>query len=267
MTKDKNENRTLSIRISTDGFCFCSYTPSQPGSLRYFFYKPEKGYTLAVNLQKGCESCPFIVPGEKYEVKVIIESEEFTTLPVEFDNKADYKSYFRHCFPRNNARVEVIANRLNAQGLTVLFPVEKSLYDSLQQLGDVSFYSPLSILLGLVTTSLPDDGKYLLACFQGHLSLYISVRSGRMQLANAFRNDAGQDAVYYLLSIWKEQELSQLDDTLYLCGDSGVESNAMTIGRFIKNTKRLNPNELFKSTLLNKIEGVPFDLQALILCE
>ena len=267
MTKDNSQNKTLSIRISTDGFCFCSYTPSQPGSLKYHYYRTEKGLTLTSNLQKSMEQCPFVSQGESYDVKVIIETEEFTTLPVEYDSRQDYKAFHRLCFPKNDVRVEVVANRLNALGLTVLFPVEKSLYERLQQLGNVSFYSTLSILLGLMTSKLADEEKCMLAYFQNNICFFVSMQEGKLRLANAFRCDEGQDCIYYLLSIWKEQGLSQENDTLYLCGDKGVEQNMMTIGRFINRCRRLNASELFPLTLLNKMEGIPFDLQTLILCE
>ena len=267
MTKDNIQNKTLSIRISTDGFCFCSYTPSLPGSLKYFFYKTEKELTMAMNLQKGTEQCPFISQDERYDVRVVVETEEFTAVPIEYDNKSDYKAYYRLCFPKNDARVEIVANRLDAQGLTVLFPVEKSLYERLQQLGDVTCYSTLSILLGLMTSKPADEDKYMLAYFQGNLAFFISMQGGKMRLANAFRCEEGHDCIYYLLSIWKEQCLSQENDVLYLCGDKGVELNMMTIGRFIKRCRRLNASEMFPLTLLNKMEGIPFDLQSLILCE
>ena len=218
-------------------------------------------------MQKGVELCPFISDSERYDVKVVVEADEFTTIPVEFDDKQCYKAYYRQCFPKNDARVEIVANRLNAQGVTVLFPVEKALYDQLQRLGDVTYYASLSILLGLMTSKPVDDERYMLAFLSGNLAMYISMQGGKLQLANAFRSESGQDCIYYLLSIWKEQGFSQEEDTLYLCGDSGVEANIMTIGRFIKRYRRLNANALFPSTLLNKMEGIPFDLQALILCE
>ena len=238
-----------------------------PGSLKYFFYKTEKNLTLANNLQKGVELCPFISQDERYDVKVIVETEEFTTIPAEYDDKQDYKAFHRLCFPKNDTRVEIVANRLNAMGLTVLLPVEKSLYERLQKLGDVACYSTISILLGLLSSKPMGEDKYMLAYFQGNLTFFISVHEGKMRLANAFRCDDGHDCIYYLLSIWKEQGLSQEGDTLYLCGDKGVEVNMMTIGRFIKRCRRLNASEMFPLTLLNKMEGIPFDLQSLILCE
>ena len=218
-------------------------------------------------MQKGLELCPFASLDEDYDVKVIIETDEFTALPVEYDNRQDYKAFHRLCFPKNDARVEVVANRLNVLGLTVLFPVEKSLYERLQQLGNVSFYSTLSILLGLMTSKLAAEEKCMLAYFQNNICFFVSMQEGKLRLANAFRCEEEQDCIYYLLSIWKEQGLSQENDTLYLCGDKGVEQNMMTIGRFINRCRRLNASELFPLTLLNKMEGIPFDLQSLILCE
>ena len=41
----------------------------------------------------------------------------------------------------------------------------------------------------------------------------------------------------------------------------------LNVFKFIKNIRRINPNELFSPSLLNRIGGIPFDLQALILCE
>ena len=267
MSESNIQNKTLSIRISTDGFCFCSYTPSLPGSLKYFFYKTEKNLTLANNLQKGIEQCPFISQDERYDIKVVVETEEFTTIPAEYDDKQDYKAFHRLCFPKNDARVEIVANRLNALGLTILFPVERSLYERLQQLGNVSYYSTLSILLGLATSKFAAEEKFMLAYFQNNITFFVSMHEGKMGLANSFRCEEGQDSIYYLLSIWKEQGMSQTDDHLYLGGDNSIEELSPIAGKFIKNIKRINPNGLFPSNILNRIEGIPFDLQALILCE
>ena len=267
MAKDNKENRTLSIRISTDGFCFCSYTPENPGSIRYSFYTPDTALTMAANLQRAIDACNFISRGERYEVKVIVEVDEFTTLPAEYDDRQEYKSYYRLCFPRCDARIDVFANKLNAQGVTVIFPVEKSLCELLQTLGDVSYYTPVSILLGMATRMSFPESRYMLVYMYNDKSILISINDGKLQLANAFGAGNGQDNLYYLLSIWKQQGLSQTDDVLYMCGDKGVEMSMMLTRRFIKNCRRMNATEMFPSNLLNKMEGIPFDLQVLMLCE
>lgn len=267
MTKDKNLNRTLSIRISTDGFCFCDYIPSQPGSLNYYFYETDKSRSLAANLKKGMEECPFIGKEKERSIKCIIETAEFTTIPFEFDNNEDYRQYHRHCFPNGNENVEIVANRLNAQGFTIIFPVEKGLYEEICSLGETTFYTPASIMAGFVTRMQHDNGKYMLAYLQGRYTLFMSVKEGHVELMNIFGYDNGQDMLFYLLSMWKEQSFSQTDDTLYICGDRNVEENMLAIGKFIRHYSRLNPSGIFAQSRLNMTREVPFDLQTLILCE
>ena len=112
-----------------------------------------------------------------------------------------------------------------------------------------------------------EENKYMLAYIHNHQVLFMSIKEKKIELINSFKSEHGHDILFYLLSIWKEQGFSQSEDTLYLCGDRGIEELLLTTGKFIKNIKRLNPNKIFSPNLLNKIEGIPFDLQALILCE
>lgn len=267
MTKDKNLKRTLSIRISTDGFCFCDYIPSQPDSLNYFFYKTDKSRSMAANLKAGIEENPFIEECNEYEIKYIIETNEFTAIPIEFDNKENYKVFYRQCFPNGNTNTEIIANKLNAQGFTIIFPIEKGLYEEICSIGEASIFTPASILAGFASKAPLEGDKYMLAYLHGKYALLLSIKDSKAELINIFSNDNSQNTLFYILSMWKEQELSQVDDTLYICGDKRVEEMIPLIGKFIKNCKRINPNEIFRPNLLNKIEGIPFDLQTLILCE
>ena len=267
MIKDNIQKKTLSIRISTDGFCFCSYTATQTESLQYYCYPTDRNISLAANLKKAIEESPLITKDTEYSVKAIIETNEFTTIPEEFDNKQDYKIYYRHCFPKNGHNMEIVANKFNAQGVTIIFPVEKNVSGLLQQIGEVTFYTPVSIMLGFLTLAAPEEERFILAYVQENSTLLLSIKNGRMELANTFTSENREDILFYLLSIWKEQGLSQTEDTLYICGDREVNELLPQLKRFIKQCKRLNPNEQFTASLLNRIEGIPFDLQALILCE
>ena len=267
MTTDNIQEKTLSIRISTDGFCFCEYNPSQIESLRLFSYTTDNKTSLAANLNNAISECPLIKKGERYTVKAIIETLEFTALPAEYDDRKDYKVYYRYCFPKSDSGNEIIANRLTASGFTIIFPVDKSVYNILQGLGDTTYYTPASIILGYMTRIPFSEDKYMLAYIQDNKLMTFSMKEGKPGLTNIFKSENEQDLVFYLLSIWKEQELSQSSDVLYLCGDKGVEELSLILKRFIRHTKRVNPNELFAPSLLNRTKELPFDLQALILCE
>lgn len=259
--------KTLSIRISTDGFCFCSYTATSPDSLQYREYEVDKSITLASNFERACTECS-IITGERYRrTDVIIATNDFTTLPAEYDNAEEYATIYRCCFPQADDNVEIIANKLTAQKTTILFPVDKVLYNRLNELGNVSYYTPAGILMGYIARKPFEEVKYLFACFQKGKSLLFSIAEGKLQLINGFVSSDINDQAYYLLSIWKEQGLSQTEDMLYLCGDSTVEDITPILSRFIEHRERINPNKEFRSTLLNNIKDIPFDLQALLLCE
>ena len=266
VTKNDIQKKTLSIRISTNGFCFCSYTPTKPDSLRYFTYNPDIDLSLAANIENAFASCPHTKDGEISEIKAIIESEGYTCVPAEFDNSDDYNRFFSYCFPKSSD-VEIVSNKLNAYGCTMLFPVEHSVYETLQQYGKVTLYTPASILMSYLAYKPIEKEQYMLAYLYNDIAFTVSIKNGKIGLANIFKREEKDNILFYLLSIWKEQGMSQTKDFLYLCGDKSIEDLSVAAGRFIKNIKRINPNELFSPSLLNRIEGIPFDLQALILCE
>ena len=85
MSVSNIQDTTLSIRISTNGFCFCSYSPSQPDSLKYHFHPTDDDKSLAVNLRKAIDNCPLVNKDDAQQVKVIIETTEYTVIPAEYD--------------------------------------------------------------------------------------------------------------------------------------------------------------------------------------
>lgn len=260
-------HKTLSIRISTDGFCFCSYTASEPDTLQYHSCEADSTITLAANFERAWEESPFSKSNNYDDVNVIMATNEFTTIPTEYEKREEQRAIYNLCFPHTSASSYIASNHLTAQGITVLFAIESALHKKLCSISRVTYLSPASILLGFIAKYPIEEEKYMLGYFHKGKSLLLSVDKEKPTLINSFRSDNPHDQTFYLLSIWKEQSLSQSDDTLYLCGDNSVEEVSTLLGQFIRHHKRINPNRLFRSNLLNRIKGIPFDLQALLLCE
>lgn len=260
-------HKTLSIRISTDGFCFCSYTASEPDTLQYSFYEADSGITLAANFERVWEDSPFADNKNYDDINVIIATNEFTTIPTEHDNKEDYRAIYNLCFPHTSPTAYIASNHLTAQGITVLFAIDKALHKKLCDIGRVTYLSPTSIILGFLARRPIEEKRYMLAYSHKGKSLLLSMADEKPMLINSFKSESPHDQIFYLLSIWKEQDFSQTDDTIYLCGDKSVEELSAILGQFIRHSKRINPNQLFRSNLLNRIKDIPFDLQALLLCE
>ncbi len=264
---EPNKPQTLSIRVSTNGFCFSSYSADNPESLSYHYYECDEGVSLTANFEKAWAGCSFSVSKQFAKVQVIIETSDFGILPAEYDKAENYENYFYSCFPHLRGTSKLVYNRMNAQGITVLFAVDSTLYNRLRQIGELTFYTPASILLGYVARYPLEEEQCLLAYFNNKKSLLLSFENGRLKLANSFVSNDPHDQLFYLLSIWNEQDLSQTENLLILCGDKSVEELTPLISQFIRRYKRINPNEEFHPSLLNKIKEIPFDLQILILCE
>lgn len=266
MKGETTSYKTLSIRISTNGFCFCTYTGGNPETVQIHFHETNKEISLYANLCRAIESCPLPLDDVK-EIKAIIVTNDYTTLPAEYDNKNNHKIFYRSCFPKAETNVEIVANRLTAQNITVLFPVEKNIYDHLAEMGNVSYYTPASIILGYIARMQKEGEKFMLAYYTDEGSLLTSINNGKVELINSFGSNDNHNQLYYLLAIWKAQGLSQTGDTLYLCGNKRVEELTSAISQFIRNRERINPNKLFPPNLLNRVSDTPFDIQALLLCE
>ncbi len=258
---------TLSIRISTDGFCFCTYHPQHPDSVKYSYYECDKSTSLSANFERAWEETQL---GQiKYnKIQVIVSTTEFTIVPSDYDdNSENYTQIYNSCFPPSENSLTILSNKLSAHNLTILFAIDEELYERLCEIGEVNYYSPVSIIMGFLTRYPREKKKYLTAVFHKENSLFIAMEEERPILVNGFENTNTEDQLYYLLCIWNELNLSQLEDTLLLCGDAQADTIEMSAKNFIRDIKRINPREEFRSNLLNKIENIPFDLQTLLLCE
>lgn len=260
-------HRTLSIRISTNGFCFCSYNATEPDSLLYHSYVTDSNKTLAANFNEAWSSCPFATEEKYKEVSVIIATNEFTTLPAEFDNKDEHKVIYNSCFPNSAKTRKVVSNRLTAQGITVLFSIDLELHNRLCEIGDINYFTSASILMGFITRKQFKEENFAIVYCSEKDSIILSFVNGKFHNANSYTSDNPQDHIFYILSIWNETGLSQTEDTIYLCGDRTVEEITPMLSQFISHHNRINPTELFRPHLLNKIKEIPFDLQTLLLCE
>ena len=257
---------TLSIRISTDGFCFCTYLPQQPESIRYIYHECDRQKSLEANFDAAWTKYEF-GKGEYANLQVIAATNRFTAVPSGSIEKDEYPTIYRSCFPDTSDDVKILSNDLSAQNITILFSIPQELHERLCEIGEVCYYSPASILSGFITRYKPEENRYLVVNMHNDTMLLMGVEDDTPTLMNCFCSENIDDSLYYLLCIWNELGLSQEEEPLLLCGDTTADKLQMKAKNFIRNIKLINPREEFQPNLLNKLENIPFDLQALLLCE
>ena len=257
---------TLSIRISTDGFCFCTYLPQLPESVKYIHYECDRQKSLESNFDTAWEKHE-LGKGEYANLQVIAATNRFTAVPSGSIEKEEYPTIYRSCFPDTAEDAKILSNNLSAQNITILFSIPQGLHERLCEIGEVYYYSPASILSGFITRYKPQENRYLVANLHNETMLLMGMEEETPTLMNYFCSESIDDRLYYLLCIWNELGLSQEEEPLLLCGDTAADNMQTAAKNFIRNIKLINPRELFQPSLLNKLENIPFDLQALILCE
>jgi len=83
--------------------------------------------------------------------------------------------------------------------------------------------------------------------------------SGELVFANQFKYNHLNDAVYYTFFIWKQLNLNQLKDFIYVVGNSSQKMDL--IKQIQKYVQHVFPVDIASS------ETVPFELLSLSLCE
>lgn len=95
----------------------------------------------------------------------------------------------------------------------------------------------------------------------------IGTHKGELIFANSFPSEDTNDSIYYILAVWKQLEMDQLEEQLLLFGRSDeVASLKKTLQSYLQHINSIEiPNEVL--AISPDIQQLPFDLISLLTCE
>ena len=267
---NKSRHYTLSIRLSTDGFCFAVHNPQAANEYAYLPYRIDPLKPLTSNLKAAVEETEML--RHTYgAVNIILADANYTLIPKEYYAEQCAHDIYVQNFPQAAPNTQVLTNIVSEEQTIVLFGMEHQLHKFItERYPKAKIYASISPLIEhAVEKSYAQSGKpYCLAHLNKRGTDLLCISNGTLQFANTFDNPDTGDAIYYLLNCWQMLGLSQTDDTLHIAG-TARHAKALTneLGRFIKHIHTVRPAEEFHSTELARIDEIPFDLQTLISCE
>ena len=90
-------------------------------------------------------------------------------------------------------------------------------------------------------------------------------RNGEIQTLQSFTDESDQDLLYFVINIWKSLNMNQLEDRLYLSGDSSKYAKLTPLlSKYIQYVEQKGaPSEAF--LLGDDASKTPIDLLALLL--
>lgn len=257
-----NQHKSLSIRLCTDGFSF--YVSSSPEDFTFIPFPINPTVSLTANLREAISQIPEL--SEPYKnIQILVDSPS-TILPFECFEEEKIDQLYAFNYPHRK-NYTVLYNILPKSNATLLFSIDKSAYQLLaEQFPHAYFYSvETPVMEHLVEKSKLRETQKLYVYFHGcTIHVYI-FNNGKLYFANNFTYTDINDALYFILQIWKSQGLNQLTDELHILGDlPKAESTINELHRYIRRIYQNNPVTEFGLKAEDAKLDIPYDLQIII---
>lgn len=260
-------NKSLSIRIATNGLSFCTYTPMARQPFVYKEWDVNPTISLAANLKNALMMLPMLK--ETYQrVNVMIVSPRTTAIPVVDFDAEKIEDIYNFNFP-NAEGMHTTYNIMRKSGIAVVFGIEKNIYQLLlDDFPNARFYASQSTLMEYFGNKTRMSNKRWIFAYmhEREVTLY-AFNSGRFICFNTFAITTADDGIYYILSLLQQLNFSQVEDTLTIIGNTGQEGDLSAISQnFFKNVTVVDCKEEFRNSITGGEPSIPFDLQTLLIC-
>ena len=268
MAENQINNKSLSIRVCSNGLSFCTYAPGREEPFEYKVWDVNHTISLAANLKDALMNEPMLKQ-DYQRVNVLITTPHFTTVPVAAFNREDIHAVYQFTFPKDKPQ-HVSYNVLRRSGIAIVFGLERSIYQLLlDDFPRARFYASASTLIEFFSEkSLFGPGrKMYVYLHEKEITIY-SFEQGRMLFVNNFDCTSVADMQYYTLNVWKELGFDQVDDALFVVGDMQQRTIELSekIKYFLQQVSVIDRGEDFKDRLTMGNSLIPYDLQTLLIC-
>ncbi|BEH00440.1 DUF3822 family protein [Bacteroides sedimenti] len=259
---------TLTVRLTTEEFFYSIYNPTNEKAYSFLSKATNENLSMAANVKDALKENEFLKHSYK-RVNVLVVTRRFTLIPFELFEDEQAETILYHNHPRQDNEV-VLYNILKKANVVVVFAIDKSVYQQMkEQFPDASFYCHASTLAEYYSgLSKQGNNLKMYACLREKSVDVLCYERGRLLLINNFKCSATSDIIYYLLYVWKELDFNQERDELHLSGNFADKEGVVNgLKRFVRQLFVIKPDSVFSSDGNVKTEKIPFDLQALSLCD
>lgn len=268
MAENQINNKSLSIRVCSNGLSFCTYAPGQEEPFEYRVADVNHTISLAANLKDALMNEPMLKQ-EYRRVNVLIATPHFTTVPVAAFQKEDIQTLYQFAFPKDKPQY-VSYNVLRRAGIAIVFGLDRNIHQLLiDDFPRARFYAAVSTLIEFFSErSMFGKGRKMFAYLhEKEMTLY-AFEQGRMLFVNTFPAVSVADMQYYTLNVWKELAFDQVDDMLFVVGDVEQRCAALSekLAYFLQHVSVIDRSEDFKDKLTLGNSLIPYDLQTLLIC-
>ena len=218
---------------------------------------------MAANLREALRTLPLLE--DSFErVLVMVDTPTLMVPANEFD-EADAETLYRHAFTGQEQQ-QVMHTVLPDLNAVVLFSVQKDLRTVIEDnFSDVRYTAAVApVWRHLHQRSYTGQHLKLFGYFHDRQMEVFSFAQNRFKFCNSFTVNNPNDALYYLLAVWKQLSMEAEHDELHLVGDIPERDQLLEEAqRFVKRVFYINPSGEFNRAPVTQIKGMPYDLMTL----
>ena len=257
---NSNRQQRLVVRISRGHM---SFSTIQEGEIVYRPYALNSSISVAANLREALRSEPLL--SRAYDHVLVTLGAPALMVPIDLFREEECEQMYRHAFSQHNQQLvaHTILPDLNA---VAVFPIQKDLRTVLgDSFGNVQYTPAMApVWRHLYQRSFTGQHQKLYAYFHERQMEVFSFAQNRFKFCNTFAVNNPNDALYYLLAVWKQLAMEPEHDELHLAGDV-PEREQLTeeAEKFVKRVFYINPSGEFNRAPATQIAGMPYDLMVL----
>ena len=255
-----NTVRRLVIRVSRESLTFSTTEKSE---VAYEAYPLNSSISMAANLREALRTSELL--GKTYGKVLVMLGSPVLTIPTSLFREEEQEKLYRFTFTDQEQTV-VMHTVLPDLNCVAIFSVQKDLLtvisDAFQQVRFIPVAAP--VWHHLHQRSYTGTHKKLYTYFHDRQMEVFCFTQNRFRFSNSFAVNNPNDALYYLLGVWKQLALDPSYDELYLSGDMReIEPLLTETQKFIKHVFVVNPSGEFNHAAITQIKDIPYDLVTL----
>ncbi len=255
-------DRRLTIRVSRYSLSFSTVSMVTGNENPVIFepYTVKSGISMAANLREALKTAS--LPARDYgRVTVMIDS-PVLLIPVGMFGEDSCAMLYVHSYPGNGNSV-VLHNVLPEQNAVAAFAVNRDLKLVIDdRYRDAQFLCAMSpVWRYLHQRSFVGSRNKLFGYFHDRKVEVFGFCQNRFKYCNAFDASHAQDALYYLLHVWKQLMLKPEYDEMHIVGDIPEQEWMIEeLRRYLQRAYIINPSGDFNRASATRVKGMPYDL-------
>lgn len=251
----------LTIRVSRHSLSFSTLDMTvQDNPVLYEPYTVKSGISMAANLREALKTCE--LPSQKYRNVMVMIDSPVLMIPVDMFEEEHCATLYCHSFPKS-AGEAVMHNVLPDLNAVAAFAVNRDLKlvidDNFPNARFACAVSP--VWRYLHQRSFTGARSKLYGYFHdGKLEIF-SFNQHRFKYCNTFEATHTQDALYFLLYVWKQLMLKPEYDEIHIVGDIPEREWLVDeLRKYLQRAYVISPTGDFNRAPATRIAGMPYDL-------